>query len=156
MRHANHMSTVEARRIAAELFERHGLQGWRFTLDSARRRAGVCKYRERVVSLSYELLLQRPYEDTLNTITHEVAHAIVGHAAGHGPVWRRKHIELGGNGDRCHTHVDQTAPYIGTCGHGNTFARYRKPKYGWDSLQCRGHGRSTPITWVRRDGRKAA
>ena len=40
--------------IAAHLLEQYGLarQGWTFRWDSARRRAGCCRYDRKVISLS--------------------------------------------------------------------------------------------------------
>lgn len=34
----------------------------------------------------------------MDTVAHEVAHALVGPAHGHDAVWRRKAVELGGSG----------------------------------------------------------
>ena len=108
------MTPMQARRITANLIIEHGLTGWRFTTDNAKRRAGVCKYRERVISLSSYLMDQRSYEDTLNTITHEVAHAIVGAGHDHDYVWARKHREVGGDGKRGLESFDDKATGVGT------------------------------------------
>ena len=39
-----------------------------------------------------------------NTFTHELAHAVAGHDAGHGPVWRTAHRQLGGTAARTHNY----------------------------------------------------
>jgi hypothetical protein len=38
-----------------------------------------------------------------NTMLHEIAHAIAGHAAGHGPVWRAAARKVGATPERCGT-----------------------------------------------------
>ncbi|ASR87788.1 SprT-like protease [Mycobacterium phage Wintermute] len=150
-----HMTQAEARRIATELIRKHGLTGWTVTFDNARRRAGQCRYTTRTISLSKPLMAQRTYAETMNTITHELAHALVGPDHGHDAVWSRKHRELGGDGKRCFEHFDHTAPWVGTCGHGKQFARYRQPKnlHGW---RCRCTKAGSPITWARNAARPAA
>ncbi|WNM69019.1 SprT-like protease [Mycobacterium Phage TribleTrouble] len=143
------MSMTEARKIATALIAEHGLTGWSVTFDNARRRAGVCRYRERVIGLSKPLMAQRSYADTWQTITHEIAHALVGHSHGHDAVWAAKHRSLGGNGLRCFEHLDTTSPWVGVCEHGKEFARYRQPKNmtGWRCKCTRG---GSPIEWSRR------
>ncbi|QWS69361.1 SprT-like protease [Mycobacterium Phage PeaceMeal1] len=145
------MTATQARELTQDLLHEHGLKGWAFKFDNAKRRAGQCSYSARTISLSRHLLAQRSYEDTLNTITHEVAHALVGAGHGHDQVWARKHRELGGDGRRCFEMegVDPTAPWVGTCGHGKQFARYRQPKRleGW---RCRCRSGSSPVVWERK------
>ncbi|ASR85962.1 SprT-like protease [Mycobacterium phage Peanam] len=144
-----HMSMAEARRIAEALIAEHGLVGWTVTFDNARRRAGVCKYGTRTIGLSKPLMAQRSYADTWMTITHEIAHALVGHSHGHDAVWAAKHRQLGGNGKRCFEHLDETAPWMGTCDHGKKFARYRAPKR-LDGWRCKCPAGSSPVVWERR------
>src|SRR5215471_13596338 len=44
-----------------------------------------------------------------NTMTHEIAHAIVGPNHGHDQVWTEKHLEMGGDGQPCgHFTIDAT------------------------------------------------
>ncbi|QJD50290.1 SprT-like protease [Mycobacterium phage Iwokeuplikedis] len=147
------MPQTQAREIAEDLLYEHGLAafGWKFAFDNAKRRAGACNYRTRTISLSRHLLSIRPFEDSMNTITHELAHALVGGGHGHDAVWARKHRELGGDGKRCYEleGVDLTAPWIGTCAKGKQFARYRQPKR-LDGWQCKcGGGVRHSLTWAR-------
>ena len=58
--------------------------------------------------MPFEIVLSLPFfaddaNDLRRTVTHEAAHIIAGHAAGHGPAWRAVHRSMGGKGDRCHT-----------------------------------------------------
>ncbi|ASR85089.1 SprT-like protease [Mycobacterium phage PhelpsODU] len=149
---ARHMTPAQARAITLNLLRDHGLTGWSVRYDNARRRAGMCSYRERVISLSKPLMAQRSYDDTWMTITHEIAHALVGPSHGHDAVWSAKHRSLGGDGKRCFEHLDESAPWMGTCAHGKQFARYRAPKqlHGW---RCRCVRGGSPITWQTREQR---
>jgi hypothetical protein len=140
------MSTSEARRITAALLREHGLIEWAVTFDNARRRAGQCDTGRRTISLSKVLMAQRSHEETMNTITHEIAHALVGARHGHNAVWAAKHRALGGDGKRCFAHFDETAPWVGECEHGKKFAKYRQPKR-LDGWRCRCDHRSAPIVW---------
>lgn len=152
MNRTAHMGMAEARREATALMREHGLLafGWTVVFDNAKKRAGQCNYRLQTISLSKYLLAQRSYEDTMMTITHEIAHALVGGGHGHDAVWARKHRELGGNGKRCFEHVDNKSPWVGICAKGKEYPRYRQPKrlQGW-SCKC---GGSLPhsLTWHRR------
>lgn len=140
------MTPHEAKRLTEELLRTHGLDGWHVHFDNARRRAGACSYGRRQIRLSLPLMAQRPYDATQKTITHEIAHALCpGH--NHDHVWAAKHRELGGDGQRCFEHVDETAPWVGTCEHGKKFMKYRRPKRleGW---RCRCPQGKSPVVWT--------
>lgn len=145
-----HMTEAQARKVANDLLAAHGLHSWTVRFDNAKRRAGQCRYGDRVLSLSRPLMALRTYAETHNTITHELAHALTpGHK--HDGVWAAKHRELGGDGKRCFDTTDEVAdlaPWIGTCEHGKQFPKYRQPKRleGW-RCKCP-EGKST-VTWAR-------
>ena len=142
------MTPAEASRITCQLFHEHGLTGWGLKYGNAKRTAGSCDYRHKLITLSKYLMAQRPYEDTLNTITHEIAHALTrGH--NHDRVWAAKHRELGGDGKRCFAHDDKHAPIVGRCPHGKEFPRYRMPKQ-LDVWRCRCRRPGGKIVWERR------
>ncbi|UOW93145.1 SprT-like protease [Mycobacterium phage NoShow] len=131
-----HMGRHDAMRITQDLLRQHGLDGWHLTFDNSRRRAGACNYTYRRIQLSLPLMAQRSWADTHMTITHEIAHALTpGHK--HDQVWAAKHRELGGNGQRCFEHADDTAPWIGTCAHGKQFSKYRAPKHPDAQYRCK-------------------
>lgn len=157
------MTQDEARRLTLNLIHRMNLTGWKVTFDNASRRAGVCRYRTAEISLSLDLLGRREYADTLDTITHEVAHAIVGHAAGHGWQWQRVHQSLGGNGHRVF-HVDEHDPkalYHATCPHGKAWNRYKRitartPKEQACNCERGGFKPANVITWTLNPARSSA
>ena len=150
-----HMTLAEARQLTQELFREHGLYGWKVAFGNAKRTAGTCNYRTKTITYSKYLMAQRPYADSWQTVTHEIAHALTPLDRGHGPAWKRQHIALGGNGKRCFAHVDKKSPIVGRCPHGKEFARYRMPKRpdAW-SCRCRSQllgGPSGRIVWTRRE-----
>lgn len=131
----DHMGRADAVRLAEDLFAAHGLIGWTVKFITARRKAGHCDYLRRQVALSLPLMAQRSWDDTHKTIIHEVAHALTpGHK--HDQVWAAKDIELGGTGDRCFQHTDETAPYHGVCAAGVTHVRYTAPKRPDAEFRC--------------------
>jgi predicted SprT family Zn-dependent metalloprotease len=143
------MSRAEATTLTVNLLCEHGLTpAWGVTFNRARRAAGTCNYRAKTITLSLPLLAQRSYQDSLNTITHEVAHALTpGH--NHDRVWQFKHRELGGDGQRCFAHEDHTAPWIATCSHGKVYSRYRAPKNPAALYSCRCEFNAPKFSFVR-------
>jgi predicted SprT family Zn-dependent metalloprotease len=95
------MTPTEARQITLRMLAENGLTGWTLRFGTARTQAGLCSYAKRQITLSKVLMAAGHYDSTMDTIAHEVAHAIVGSKHGHDRVWQMKHRELGGNGKRC-------------------------------------------------------
>jgi predicted SprT family Zn-dependent metalloprotease len=91
------------RELAERLIQQHGLStnGWRFDWDNAKRRVGLCSHIEKIISLSRPLCAISDEKRILDTILHEIAHALVGRGHGHGPVWRAKAREIGCSGQVC-------------------------------------------------------
>ncbi len=72
---------------AGELMDKHGLKSWNFRFSSARRAIGLCKEKEKIIQLGRHHAANDPPEQVTDTILHEIAHALAGAAAGHGPSW---------------------------------------------------------------------
>ena len=121
------------------------VSGWTFAYSSSRRRLGVCKYTEKRIEISAYLSILHP-EKVMNTLLHEIAHAIVGHAAGHGPVWVNKALELGCDGRRCGEDMGVERTYKGHCSVCNKIVgRFKRPKAGrYFHKIC---GREATIIW---------
>ncbi len=120
-----HVALATARRLVRE----HGLDGWTVRLDRAKTRAGVCRFARREIGLSSPLTRLHSTEEVLDTILHEIAHALVGPEHGHDAVWRARARQIGCSGERC---VSQGSPtvrgdWVGTCPAGHTVARHRRP-----------------------------
>jgi len=101
----------------------HGLHRWDFEFDRAVRRAGACHYGSRTgkpkITLSRALMVNWAESEVRNIVLHEIAHALAGHAAGHGREWKRVARSIGCSGDRCWSPSDDAPalakPWVGTC-----------------------------------------
>ncbi|CAM0043861.1 hypothetical protein VPHF86_0090 [Vibrio phage F86] len=81
-------------------------EGWVFGWSTRTAALGDCSYRDKEIRLSSKFLNARTKEEQINTITHEMAHAIAWtdfNERGHGAIWKRVHRQLGGNAERCST-----------------------------------------------------
>lgn len=126
---------------------------WSFGWDSAKRRFGVCKYTEKVISLSRYFVELHPLEEVHQTILHEVAHAIAGSKAGHGKKWKDIASSLGYRHQKLSGEKigDATAKLIGTCPNGHVVYRHRQPKTPLSCSKCSNvFDRRFLITWTSR------
>jgi predicted SprT family Zn-dependent metalloprotease len=89
--------------MATDCMNYHGLhaRGWRFELDNAQRRMGVCKLWKRIISISKPSALLNSENEVLDTILHEIAHALAPEGAHHGWQWKMKAREIGAKPERC-------------------------------------------------------
>lgn len=102
------MSKVTPKRVrllAHGLLKQYGLDelGWRFQWSSHKRRFGQCDYRKKLIEVSefmFRMTVPEQREDFLDTVKHEVAHALAyikdGHC-GHGKPWKKWAVKLGAN-----------------------------------------------------------
>ena len=112
------MNAIEARRLARHLMDAYALDDWSFQFDRSKRRFGVCKHQSKTIGLSFYLVRMNPEAEVKNTILHEIAHAIAGHKAGHGPEWKEVCRCVGADPVRCYSSDEVKAPppnWIGTC-----------------------------------------
>mgnify|MGYP002383302567 CR=1 FL=1 len=80
---------------------------WSFGFDHAKRRAGQCDYTKKRITVSRYLAARFDDDEIHQVLLHEVAHALAGHAAAHGPAWKRVARDLGYVGGT--THHGETA-----------------------------------------------
>ncbi len=68
-------------------------------------------------------------DEVLDTILHEIAHALVGPQHGHDAVWRAKAREIGCSGERCVSSDSARVPgdWVGRCPAGHEKHRHRAP-----------------------------
>lgn len=137
--------------IAAKYLVEYDLEGWKIEWNNQRRCAGFCDYGRRVLSFSKYVFVQRESKDNINTITHELAHALTP-GRHHDHVWAAKHIELGGDGERCFQYEDKKSPYFMTCEDGCHSSFYRRPRY--TRYICRKH-RHTMVVQARSESKPA-
>ncbi|MFC6356828.1 SprT-like domain-containing protein [Luethyella okanaganae] len=132
---------------------------WSFAFDNAKKRAGLCNYTDRRITVSRYLAARYEDDEIHQILLHEVAHAMAGPRAGHGPRWRAIAAELGYEGKRTHDGeiADDLAPWVGGCPAGHVHYRYRKPNRPLSCGLCgRGFSATNLIEWVRRDITAAA
>lgn len=151
------MNLTQAATLARTAMQAHGLEGWTFQFNRRKSSFGVCKHLSRTIELSSILTQHADREQVIQTIGHEIAHALAGHGAGHGPVWKAQMRSMGLKPDRCGETNDQqrialqsTAKYIVTCSvTGRTIAtmdrlvKERRTRYGirrYKGHTCKCHG----------------
>ena len=105
----------EILQCALEGLQQHKLKKWKFKFDHSTRRAGCCNYRDKTISISFELARNASDEDIRDTILHEIAHALVGKKHNHDAVWKAKAKEIGCSGERTHRLVFSPPRYRVTC-----------------------------------------
>ena len=112
----------------------HGLTDWKININKRlSTTAGKCRHRTKQIDIAYVFLVHETStrEQLLNTLLHEVAHALAGPKAKHSSVWKKIALGIGCDGARCHA---------------LTFASDNKKKrvpigYGLCSDRCRGDRR---------------
>lgn len=119
----------EVERVAVALINQHLPGEWTFGFDTAKKRAGACHFTKRRITLSRYLAAMHPLDTMRQTLLHEIAHAIAGHAAGHGPAWRDVARRLGYTGGTTHSLEVATefAKWLGVCPNGHEIPRFRRP-----------------------------
>ncbi|WP_345544889.1 SprT-like domain-containing protein [Microbacterium jejuense] len=147
------------RQWAEALIAAHLDPSWTFGFDNAKRRAGLCDYTHKRISVSR--YLSAKYDDDTNhqTLLHEVAHALAGARAGHGPRWKAIARDLGYVGGTTHHGETATelAPWIGVCPAGHTAYRHRRATRPTSCARCaRTFDERYLFTWTRREITPAA
>lgn len=154
------MSELHRVRVWADaLIDAHLDASWSFAFDNAKRRAGLCDYTRKRISVSRYLAARFDDDENHQTLLHEVAHAIAGPAAGHGTAWRRIARDLGYVGGATHRGETATelAPWIGVCPAGHVAYRHRRPSRATSCARCAPRfDQRHLIGWTRREITPAA
>ncbi len=131
-------------------FARHGLVGWSFGFTTAKRQLGVCKYRPKRIEISAYYAQNNPVEDVRDTLLHEIAHALAGPKAGHGPVWQAIALRIGATPQACDSSpgtVVEPGDWQAPCPScRKTHHRYRRPRI-LTGYHCRCPAR-TPLVFA--------
>ena len=88
------MDLQELEAVANREIAKHGLYGWTFAFAATKRRLGVCKFQAKRIEIAEFYAANNPPESVLDTLFHEIAHALAGPRAGHGPNWKAIAIRL--------------------------------------------------------------
>lgn len=138
---------------ANALIAAHLDPSWTFGFDNAKTRAGLCNYTTKRITVSRYLAARYDDDEVHQVLLHEVAHAMAGNRAGHGPAWKAIARDLGYEGKRLHDGAiaEEFAPWVGTCPAGHVVHRYRKPTRPLSCAKCsRRYDPTNAITWVKR------
>lgn len=141
-----HLEQIE--QFAQEALDVHGLSeaGWTYAWDRARRRFGCCDYSKKQITLSVHLAAINSFQQCQDTILHEIAHALAGREAGHGPKWKEACLQIGANPQRCYSSDQVNQPpskyirYCPHCGHHSPVYRRTKKLYACGRC-CKKHNR---------------
>ena len=144
------MDIKELEAIASQEMTKHGLDGWTFGLADTKRQLGVCKYRKKRIEIGEYYAQNSSTESVLDTLLHEIAHAIAGPKAGHGPAWKAVAIRLGATPRACDNSpetVVKPGDWQATCpACKKIFHRYKRPK-SLSGYRCKCAARS-PLTFA--------
>ena len=95
---------IIAQREALALMQEYGLikEGWTFRVKRRKmyEELGQCNYLIREISISAAHIIHDGMEAVLNSVKHEIAHALTPDAC-HGPAWRTQMLKMGLESNRC-------------------------------------------------------
>ncbi len=139
---------------AVRLFGAHQIAGtWSFRFDRATTRLGQCDHRTQSISVSRYLTEKATADEVTQVLLHEIAHALAGPRAAHGPKWRAIAREIGYEGGRTHTvePAHDRAKWVGECPSGHEIVRFRRPGKPVSCAKCdRRFNTSYLISWRAR------
>jgi predicted SprT family Zn-dependent metalloprotease len=87
--------------MAEELMSAHGVGDWTFAFNRAKRTMGLCRHTDRRIELSVYFALANDAAVVRDCILHEIAHALAGLEARHGPVWKSICKRIGAKPESC-------------------------------------------------------
>lgn len=117
-------------RLVRQMMNEHGLQDWKIAWTRAKKTHGLCCYSIKTLKFSAVAFAHIPEEEVVQTILHEIAHALAGSVAGHGPAWVRVLRSIGGTGGQyVSREAAQAIPtaWEGRCPAGHTTGQHRAP-----------------------------
>lgn len=115
---------AEAEKIIETLMRRHGLfdpertggMPWTWRWSSSIKNLGVCAHSTRTLSFSRYWCKKLGRDEFVDTVLHEIAHSLAGHAAGHGHKWEAIFRAIGGTGRRKSDWIPkELEPWQGIC-----------------------------------------
>ena len=101
---------VRLKRVASrarKLMDRHGLDEWSLRFNGARKKLGECRPQQKLILISRVHALNEAPGQVTDTILHEIAHALAGPKAGHGPAWKEIARRLGATPKSCAPESDE-------------------------------------------------
>ena len=135
------MNPADARTLAQVLLNKHELHDWTFAFNRRKRAFGLCDFHKRTIYLSAVLTELNAEAEVRDTLLHEIAHALAGPGAGHGPTWRKVAQAVGAKPRRCYSAEEVRQPqsrYLLVCPScGKSRPCYREPTRVYACRNCR-------------------
>lgn len=106
------MNLEKARQIAVNEINKYPTlvaQGWSFQFDRAKKRLGLTRFYDKTITISHYMTSAATEAEFMQTLYHELAHALLPHSVGHGPQWKSLAKKLGYKGQRTSANPYQTA-----------------------------------------------
>ncbi len=127
--------------LAKSLIAEHKLRGWVFVYNRGKRTLGLCDYTRKRIELSMYFVAHNDEPAVCDTVLHEIAHALAGEKAGHGPKWKAVCKRIGAVPKRLDREaVMPKGHWAATCpGCGDVHRRFRRPLLGRNYF-CRSCG----------------
>lgn len=135
------MDKKEALNLALTKMDEFGLldEGWGFKFSKSKSAAGTCYHRKKLIAISEAYVELNSREGILNTILHEIAHALLPSNVHHDSTWRKLFIHIGGNGSRTHSLIQPKGKYSYVCPSCKEgYEQYRGKPKNYTCGKCRG------------------
>jgi len=149
------MNLPEARKLAREQMEKHGVGDWNFEFNQHKTYFGLCRCGLETIALSQTLVLINNRTRVLKTILHEIAHALAYKFCkhtGHGEAWKRYCVKLGIKPNRCapqHTTKKPSGKYEAICKNcGFVWTKHRMKKRDLHNYFCTCQDSKKEITFL--------
>ena len=85
----------EVAKEARALMDAHGLEEWTLRFAASQRRLGACLAQPKIIEIGRWHAARGESREVTDTILHEIAHALAGAKAGHGPAWKAIATRIG-------------------------------------------------------------
>lgn len=89
------MDMVESIALAYDLLKEHNLDSWNVEVIETKRVLGQCDFTKKIIRLSRPFVVLNDKDVVVDTIKHEIAHALVGVGHGHDWKWKQMCEQLG-------------------------------------------------------------
>ena len=121
--------------LCNELFQKYKLHNWKCIVNKDHNEwSACCRHSSKIIELSH-YLFRCSDEYILDTILHEVAHAIVGYDAKHGSTWKKIAREIGCSGKIYGARISEK--YLAICGNcGYHHTRTHLPSHKLSCVFC--------------------
>lgn len=117
--------------MALRLISEHKLSAWEFGFNRRKCALGLCRHAERRIELSAYFVMANDEAAIRDVILHEIAHALAGYRAGHGPKWRAICERIGAVPERCGEARMPGGAWQASCpACKQSYTRHRRPRRG--------------------------